>query len=69
MKNIVLVGMPASGKTTIGKLLATQLLGYSFVDTDEVIEKEQGILISEIFAKNGEDYFRTLETNTLKTVL
>lgn len=69
MKNIVLVGMPASGKTTIGKLLAAQLLGYSFVDTDEVIEKEQGILISEIFAKNGEDYFRTLETNTLKTVL
>ena len=69
MKNIVLVGMPASGKTTIGKLLAENLRGYSFIDTDYVVETTQGLLISEIFAEKGEDYFRMLETNALKSVL
>ena len=41
--NIVLVGMPASGKTTIGTLLAEKLDGYSLYDTDSIIEKTQGM--------------------------
>ena len=49
--NIVLVGMPASGKTTIGTLLAEKLDGYSLYDTDSIIEKTQGMTINEIFEK------------------
>ena len=59
-KNIVLTGFMASGKTTVGKLLA-ETLSMEFIDTDEMIEKKQGISISEIFEKYGEDYFRKLE--------
>ena len=66
--NIVLVGMPASGKTTIGTLLANQLDSYIHIDIDSVIEKTQGIKISDIFAKFSEDYFRKLEYNTIKMV-
>ena len=49
MTNIVLVGMPASGKTTIGKLLSEKLNDYTLYDTDSIIERTQGITISEIF--------------------
>jgi shikimate kinase len=58
--NIVLTGMPASGKTTVGRELA-QKLGFAFVDTDEEIEKETGMTISQIFADKGEEHFRKLE--------
>lgn len=64
--NIVLVGMPASGKTTIGTLLAEKLDGYSLYDTDSIIEKTQGMTINEIFEKFSEDYFRKLEYVQLK---
>ena len=64
--NIVLVGMPASGKTTIGTLLAEKLNGYSLYDTDSIIEKTQGMTINEIFEKFSEDYFRKLEYDTIK---
>ena len=66
--NIVLVGMPASGKTTIGKLLAEVLKDYTLVDTDSVIEKTQGMSISKIFEEFSEDYFRKLEYDTIKMV-
>ena len=66
--NIVLVGMPASGKTTIGNSLSQKLLGYTLIDTDSVIEKTQGMTISEIFAKHSEDYFRKVEYETIKMV-
>ena len=66
--NIVLVGMPASGKTTIGKLLNEKLPNYTLIDTDSVIEKTQGMSISDIFAKFSEDYFRKLEYDTIKLV-
>ena len=49
--NIVLVGMPASGKTTIGTLLANQLDNHIHIDIDSVIEKTQGMKVSDIFAK------------------
>ena len=66
--NIILVGMPASGKTTIGSMLADLLVDYTFWDTDSLIEKTAGMTISEIFKKYSEDYFRKLEYDTVKLV-
>lgn len=64
MKNIVLVGMPGSGKSTIGQLLA-QRKSMNFIDIDEMIEKKEGKKISEIF-KDGEEAFRKIETEVIK---
>ncbi len=58
-KNIVLIGMPGSGKTTIGKILYEKLR-TDFIDMDDYIENRAGKSITDIF-KNGEDYFRKLE--------
>ena len=66
--NIILIGMPASGKTTIGKMLAEKLQEYTFIDTDSLIEKTQGLTISKIFEKYSEDYFRKLEHDTIQMV-
>ncbi len=66
--NIVLIGMPASGKTTIGTLLEQKLDGYTLFDTDVIIEKINGMTISEIFKQFSEDYFRKLEYDTIKMV-
>ena len=66
--NIVLVGMPASGKSTIGQILAENLPHYTFIDTDALIERTEGMMISEIFEKKSEDYFRKLEYDTIKLV-
>jgi len=60
MKNIVLIGMMGCGKSTIGGLLA-EALGRRLVDTDELIEQREGRSIAEIFADEGEDYFRDQE--------
>ncbi len=65
MKNIILIGMPGCGKTTIGKILAAQL-GLSFFDCDVEITKEQNMSISEIFDNYGEEYFRNLESQILE---
>lgn len=59
-KNIVLVGMMGCGKTTVGRLLA-QPLGLEPVDTDALIEQREGRSIPDIFAREGEAYFRALE--------
>lgn len=67
MNNIVLCGFMGSGKTVVGKELA-KIMGYKFVDTDELIEKEQGVAIKAIFATHGEDYFRDLEHEMCKKV-
>ena len=64
-ENIVLTGMPASGKSTVGKLLA-QLTGREFVDTDEIIESDSGMKISDIFDRYGEEKFRDMETAAVK---
>lgn len=66
--NIVLIGMPACGKSEIGKLLSKRLPNYTLIDTDGVIEKTNGMKISEIFEKYSEDYFRKLEYDTIKLV-
>ena len=64
MENIVLIGMPGCGKSTIGKLLA-QELGLSFVDTDAEIVRKAGMSIPKIFERHGEDGFRKIETQVL----
>ena len=61
---IVLVGMPGSGKTTVGRELAKRL-GRRFVDTDHEIEARTGVKIPTIFEIEGEDGFRCRETHTL----
>lgn len=65
MENIVLIGMPGCGKTTLGKLIA-QKLDKTFVDVDIEIENLAGISIPEIFKKYGEARFRQYETTVLK---
>ena len=64
MQNIVLIGMPGSGKSTIGALLAKKL-GRTLVDADAEIEQLAGKTIPEIFAQDGEDAFRNWETQVL----
>ena len=64
MKNIVLIGMPGCGKSTIGNLLARKL-GRKFVDADEEIIQLAGKSIPEIFAQDGEDAFRQWESDAL----
>lgn len=63
MNNIVLIGMPGSGKSTIGRLLSEQT-GKRFVDMDQEIETRTGISIPEIFECFGEKHFRDLESET-----
>ena len=64
MENIVLIGMPGCGKSTIGKILAEKL-GKAFVDADEEIVKKAKMSISDIFTKYGEGAFREIETRVL----
>lgn len=64
---IFLIGMPGSGKTTVGKLLA-QKMEMPFIDLDVEIEKREGLKIKEIFADKGESYFREVESKVLKEV-
>ena len=66
-QNIVLVGMPSSGKTTIGKQLANEL-NMQFVDTDKEIEKVSGKTIPEIFEEFGEGGFRDIESQVIADV-
>ncbi len=63
--NLVLIGMPGSGKSRIGKFLA-QKLNLELLDTDKIIELQYG-KISEIFAEFGESYFRELEVKAVKS--
>ena len=59
-KNIVLIGMMGSGKSSIGKILSKKL-NISFIDIDRKIEEVESLSISDIFKKNGENYFRKIE--------
>src|ERR1017187_3526235 len=62
-RRIVLTEFMGSGKTTVGPLLAARL-GWSFIDVDDVIEAEAGVIIAELFARHGEAAFRELERAT-----
>jgi len=63
--NIVLTGMPGSGKSTVG-LAISEKLGKSFIDTDAWIEEKEKRKISDIFAEDGEKYFRKIESEVIK---
>ena len=65
MKNIFLIGFMGSGKSTIARLLS-ECLGVTQVEMDEVIVQEQGMPITEIFEKYGEEHFRDIETDLVR---
>jgi shikimate kinase len=65
---IFLVGMPGSGKSTIGRLLAEKL-AVAFIDLDTAIVEKEQESIAEIFEKKGEDYFRKVESEVLQSLL
>lgn len=67
-KHLVLVGMMGAGKTTVGRIVAERL-GRPLIDSDEVIESRAGRSVREIFAEDGEDAFRSLETEVLRDAL
>lgn len=68
MRSIALIGMPGSGKSSIGRALA-EITGRKFIDLDEVITKEAGMPIPDFFAKFGEKAFRALESKVLATAV
>jgi shikimate kinase len=68
LRNIVLVGFMGSGKSSIGRELH-QSLGYQLIDTDHIIEEQTGKNIPEIFARDGEQAFRDMETRLLENLL
>jgi shikimate kinase len=68
MKSLFLVGFMASGKTTVGPVLAAQL-GVPFTDLDRLIEEENGSTIATIIGRDGEESFRRLETATLRAAI
>ena len=68
MKNLVLIGLPGCGKTTVGQRLAAEL-GLDFVDCDAEIEKRVGETIPKIFLEAGEEAFRRWETEVLADAL
>jgi shikimate kinase len=65
--NIYMLGMPSSGKSTLGRQLAKEL-NYDFVDLDKKIEISEGKKIHEIFNLEGEEYFRKVESEQLKKI-
>lgn len=62
---IFLIGFMGAGKTTVGKILS-QITGFEFVDTDQIIEEKAQMKIFEIFRKKGDKYFRDIETEVLQ---
>ena len=68
MTNLVLVGIPGAGKTTVGKLLS-KALDQQFVDSDLEIQSKTGKSVAEIFTEDGEPFFRELEAQTISEIL
>ena len=66
--NIFLIGFMGSGKSTVGNILSEKL-GYSFVDTDALVEKDGEMSICKMFEQHGEKYFREREYEALKKVM
>lgn len=67
-RNIILIGYMGSGKSTVGRK-AAKAVEYTFLDTDVLIEKEEGMTISKLFEEKGESYFREKETETIRRLL
>src|SRR5881628_89717 len=68
MKHIVLTGFMGVGETTVGREVASRL-AMKFLDMDQIIEKEEGRTVAQIFEERGEEYFRRKEDSVLKTLL
>ena len=64
-RNIVLIGMPAIWKSTVGKLLSKKII-YEYYDADKYLERKENVKISTLFSEKGEEYFRNLETKYLR---
>lgn len=64
MHSVILVGLPGSGKTTCGELLAAKL-GWTFLDSDSLVIARTGLSVPEIFRLHGEQHFRNLESQAL----
>jgi len=67
MKNIILVGLEGTNKLEIGKDLALKLK-MKFIDTDEMMKRESGLSLPELFKKYGEKYFRSLENEIIEKI-
>ena len=67
MNNITLIGMPGSGKSTVGVLLA-KTLGFDFLDTDLLIQKREGALLQEVLDAHGTEEFLDLEADAICSV-
>lgn len=67
LNNIYLIGFMGCGKSTVGRVLATSL-SRQFIDTDIVIEQQNGMTIPQIFKKYGETHFRALEKACIRTI-
>ncbi len=67
MKNIVLIGMPGAGKSTLGVLLA-KVLGFGFLDADLLIQKTYGKLLRELIAEYGEEGFLSIENQVNRSI-
>ncbi|KQV73293.1 shikimate kinase [Rhizobium sp. Root1220] len=67
-RNLILVGLMGAGKSSVGRIVATQL-GVPFVDSDLEIERVSRMSITELFAAYGEEEFRSLETRVMKRLL
>ena len=68
MKKFIIIGMPGSGKSTMAKFLCSQT-PLSFYDLDLEIENNERKKVKDIFRENGENYFREVETSTLKKII
>lgn len=68
MKSVILIGMPASGKSSVGRRLA-EATGYRFIDTDEEVERRAGCTIPDLFERVGEEGFRKMETEVMRDAL
>lgn len=68
MKNIIFIGMPASGKSTVGVVVAKRL-GYDFVDTDLLIQREEGRLLKDIIADVGNEGFLEIENQVNRDLI
>ena len=68
MRNIIFIGMPASGKSTVGVVVAKRL-GYDFVDTDLLIQKQEGRLLKDIIADVGNEAFLEIENQVNRDLM
>lgn len=68
MRNVVLTGFMGCGKSTVGRMLAQQL-GRRYADLDALIVAREGATINDIFARQGESYFRQAETEAIQSIV